>query len=149
MEQGCQWCGHGSPGSPCSGGTSVTSDVINQGAPPKTLHFDLCPCVHHKKPMGPGPLSDPTERNLYPGGGWQPCGMRHVFSHPCWEAPYPVNISLHLTFPGALCACCAHSVDCAHTSSLHPLPMFLDPRAFPTWEICSWYIIDSLAPYTR
>lgn len=42
---------------------------------PKTLHFDICPCVHHMKPMGPGPLSDPTERNLYPGGGWRPCGM--------------------------------------------------------------------------
>lgn len=42
---------------------------------PKTLHFNLCPCVHHTKPMGPGPLSDPMERNLYPGSGWRPCDM--------------------------------------------------------------------------
>lgn len=37
---------------------------------PETLHFNLCPCVHHMKSMGPGPLSDSTERNLHIDGGW-------------------------------------------------------------------------------
>lgn len=50
--------------------------------------------------------------------------------------PLTCDISLHFTFPGALCACVLALLTVPHTSPQHPLPISLDPRAFPTtWSI--------------